>query len=198
MRRGNDLIRVFAVIVVPIALAVTPPAARADPLGLYIGAGIGESQVKVDQAGFDESHAGWKVLVGLRPISVLGAELEYIDFGHPSASPFNQPTDAHVRAAALSALLYAPLPGSTFDLYAKAGFSRLQSTGSTTRPGVGTCTISDPNCALFSFDRTDTSFAYGVGGQVKVSSFAIRGEYQRFSSDLGDPTLWSLALTWSF
>jgi opacity protein-like surface antigen len=179
-------------------LWLAAPASHADPLGLYIGAGIGEAQVKVDAAGFNEHHAGWKALVGLRPISVFGAELEYIDFGHPSASPFGSSTDAHVRASALSALLFAPLPVPDFDVYAKAGFSRLQSTGSTTRPGVGSCTVTVPNCALFSFDRTDTRFAFGAGAQLKFSALALRAEYQRFRSDLGDPAFWSLALTWGF
>jgi opacity protein-like surface antigen len=196
MRHDHALAAFASVALAVLATAVS--TAHADPLGLYVGAGIGEAQVKVDAANFSESHAGWKVLVGLRPLAVFGAELEYVDFGHPSASPFNEPTDAHVRAAALSALLYAPLPTSTVDLYAKAGFSRLQSTGSTTLPGVGTCTIGNPNCALFSFDRTDTRIAFGVGAQVKLSDVAIRGEYQRFSSALGDPTFWSVALTWSF
>ena len=178
-------------------LALGAPAAHADPLGLYLGAGIGQATVKVDDFGFDEHHTGWKALVGLRPIPVVGAELEYVDFGHPSVSPFNVPADARVRAAALSALLYAPLPVPTFDLYAKVGFSRLQTSASGSRLGVQ-CPVSLPNCALFSFDRTDTRFAYGAGAQIKVSTLAVRAEYQRFSSSLGDPTFWSAALTWSF
>lgn len=179
-------------------LAVATPASLADPLGLYLGAGIGQAQVKVDAVGFDEHHAGWKALVGLRPIPVFGAELEYVDFGHPNASPFNTSTDAQVRASALSALLYAPLPVPDFDVYAKAGFSRVQTTGSTTRAGVGTCVINVPNCALFSFNRTDTRVAFGAGAQLKFSTLALRAEYQRFRSDFGDPAFWSLALTWSF
>jgi len=197
MGHSNARIPSLATILALGLIACAASLARADPLGLYIGAGLGEAQVKVDQAGFNESHAGWKAMVGVRPIRVLGAELEYIDFGHPSASPFG-PSDAHVRGAALSALLYAPLPASTFDLYAKAGFSRLQTTGSGTLPGVGSCPVSFPDCALLRFDRTDTRLAIGAGAQINVSSFAIRGEYQRFVSDLGDPTLWSVALIWTF
>jgi len=198
MRHSAPRIRALFAAVAGGALATAASLASADPLGLYLGAGVGEAQVKVDAANFSGSHAGWKALVGLRPISLFAAELEYVDFGHPTASPFNVPTDDHVRGAALSALLFAPLPVPTLDLYAKAGFSRLQSTGTTVQPGVGTCVVDNPNCALFRFDRTDTRFAFGVGAQVKVSSFAIRAEYQRFRSDLGDPTFWSAALTWSF
>ncbi len=67
-------------------------ASAADPLGFYLGGAIGQSHVRADEEafgsslGFDEHHNAWKLLVGLRPISLLGAEFEYVDFGHPSAS----------------------------------------------------------------------------------------------------------------
>lgn len=196
MRHAHAVHRSLASIVALFVLATAATATRADPLGLYVGAGLGEAQVKVDAAGFDEHHAGWKVLVGLRPIQLLGAELEYVDFGHPSASPFNTPADVKVRASALSALLYLPLPVPDLDVYAKAGYSRLQTTG-TAASCTPTAQLPLP-CGLFRFDRTDTRLEFGAGAQVHVSSFAIRGEYQRFRSDFGDPTLWSLALTWTF
>jgi opacity protein-like surface antigen len=197
MPRQSALLRSCLTALLLYALALVAPTSHADPLGLYLGAGVGQANTKIDQASFDEHHAGWKALVGLRPIPLIGAELEYLDFGHPSASPFNAPADAHVRASALSAVLYAPLPVPLLDLYAKAGFSRLQTTASGSRIGV-LCVPANPNCALFRFDRTDTRFAFGAGAQVKLSSFALRAEYQRFSSSIGDPSLWSVALTWGF
>ncbi|HUO80407.1 MAG TPA: outer membrane beta-barrel protein [Steroidobacteraceae bacterium] len=185
-------------LIAALSLLACAAAVHADPLGLYIGAGVGAGQIHLDQLSFDEHQTGWKAMVGLRPIHVLGVELEYIDFGHPNATTSSAQVDAHVRGAALSALLYAPLPVPDFDLYAKGGFSRLQTTASGALSGVGTCTINDPNCALFSFDRTDTHFAFGAGAQFKIAAFAIRGEYQHFESDVGNPSFWSLALTWSF
>ena len=178
-------------------LAACAAPAQADPLGLYLGAGLGQADTKVDPFRFDEHHNGWKILVGLRPIPLVGAELEYLDFGHPSTSPFNVPADAHVRASALSGLLYAPLPVPMLDLYAKAGLSRLQTTASGSVSGVS-CPVVSPGCALFRFDRTDTRFAFGAGAQFKFSTLAIRVEYQRFASNLGDPTFLSAALAWSF
>jgi hypothetical protein len=62
--------------------------AAEDPLGLYVGAALGQSEVRVDESvfggapGFDAHRDAWKLLVGLRPISLLGAELDYMDFGH--------------------------------------------------------------------------------------------------------------------
>jgi opacity protein-like surface antigen len=193
MRNHSTAIRRTLAAVPLCVLTLLASAAHADPLGLYIGAGIGQAQVKLDDFGFDAHHAGWKALVGLRPIPVFGAELEYVDFGHPSTGGI----DANVRAAALYGLLYAPLPVPTFDLYAKAGFSRLQTTANSSpcTPPPGGPGLP---CGLFRFDRTDTRVAFGAGAQLKVSTLAIRAEYERFSSSLGDPTFWSAALTWSF
>src|ERR1700691_570121 len=69
-----------------------------DLLGFYAGAAIGESHVRtakeiVGDTGydyqFDGQHSAWKVTAGIRPISPLGVELEYIDFGNPSAGLSN-------------------------------------------------------------------------------------------------------------
>ena len=62
-----------------------------DLLGLYVGAGAGVGQVDISGQGssasnFNANHAAFKLIVGIRPIPVLGAELEYLDFGHPSST----------------------------------------------------------------------------------------------------------------
>ena len=170
-------------------LAVAAPAVQADPIGLYIGAGVGEADVKLNQVAFSENHTGYKLLVGLRPIPVVGGELEYVDFGHPStAFATGASADAEVRGSALFGVLYLPLPVPMLDLYAKVGLARLQTTAS----------AHQGNLELFRFDQTDTRVAFGAGAQVKMAAFALRGEYEQFSSASGDPSFWSLALTWSF
>jgi hypothetical protein len=69
-------------------------ASAADSLGVYAGAAVGQSNVRSDQVLFfrpdgtpltsavsvAKSAAGWKLLVGLRPISWVGAELAYVGF----------------------------------------------------------------------------------------------------------------------
>ncbi len=183
----------IAAIKSPLALAclclLAIPAAHADPIGLDIGAGVGEADVKLDQVSFSENHTGYKVLVGLRPIPVVGGELEYVDFGHPSTTLAAGTTaDAEVRGSALFGVLYLPLPVPTLDLYAKVGLARLQTTAS----------AHEGDFELFRFDKTDTRVAFGAGAQVKIQAFALRGEYEQFSSENGDPSFWSLAFTWSF
>ena len=189
MRAGDTVIRSTLAFASLCLLAVAAPAAHADPLGLYIGAGVGEANVKLDQIGFSESHSGYKLLVGMRPIPVVGGELEYVDLGHPSTTlGGGASADADVRGSALFGILYLPLPVPMLDLYAKVGFARLQTTAS----------AHEGNAELFRFDQTNTRVAFGAGAQVKMSAFALRGEYEQFSSDNGDPSFWSLAVTWSF
>ena len=183
------------------AAAVVPiqHALADDVLGLYVGGAVGQSQVEanVPTVGeFEQNYSAFKVMAGVRPISLLGAEVSYIDFGHPSGSINTAPADVSEKGADAFAVLYLPIP--VVDVFVKAGLARLQSTSNSNRIGVGACTITDPNCSLFRLDRTDTSYAVGAGAQLKFSAFAVRAEYERFNAAGGNPSLVSLGLTWTF
>ena len=59
-----------------------------DALGLYVGAGAGSSEITNDGhfgPYFHAQHFAWNAIAGIRPISPVGAEVEYIDFGNPHA-----------------------------------------------------------------------------------------------------------------
>jgi len=201
------------------ALLAWAPALPADPLGFYLGAGVGRSQVRTDvqfaaptfgPLGFSEKETGWKVIVGIRPLSVIGAEAEYIDFGSASGTTGIAPTATRAgitatatsrpKAPALFAVGYLPIPVPHLDVFAKAGAAALKS--SVHASGQGLCPTSMP-CLLpifippYSASGTSTRFTYGAGVQVKLASLAVRAEYERIHSSSGDPDLLSLALTWS-
>ncbi len=211
-----------ALIIAAIALLGLPGgnAVADDLLGMYVGGSVGQSHVRSDQVLFfspvgtpltsavslAKSATGWKLLVGLRPISWVGAELAYVDFGHPTATKGPPPAfglsyNAGLRAKAATAfgILYAPIPIPRFDMYAKAGLARLQTTvngdalfgcwGPLTCP-VGFGTIHR--------DQTSARFAYGAGMQARLSAIGIRLEYERIRASEGDPDLLSLGVTWSF
>ena len=66
-------------------------AVAADFVGLYAGGAIGQSKVTASApvfagSDFKENHSAFKVMVGLRPLSPVGAEIEYVDLGHPRGS----------------------------------------------------------------------------------------------------------------
>src|SRR6266404_2402325 len=206
MTRGRGALSVVFAISMGSAFA---QASAADPLGFYLGGAIGQSHVRADEEAFgsylafDEHHSAWKLLVGVRPISLVGAEFEYVDFGYPSASLggpnalVGVQADARAKAAAAFGVIYAPIPLPLVDIFAKAGVARLQ----TTVNARITCNLGGdcpPTPFPFALNRTDTRFAYGAGAQLKLSAFGVRAEYERISASGGDPDLLSLGVTWSF
>ncbi len=196
-------------------------ACAADALGFYMGAGVGQSHVRNDinfsafgaplSGGFSTTgtKTGWKAILGVRPLSIIGAEAEYLDFGSASGSAsipatalsggLNATASSHPKAPALFAMGYLPIPLPYLDIFAKAGVAELKS--SVNANAQATCPIG-LNCIQviippYSASSSDTRFAYGAGVQVKLASLAVRAEYERIHSSSGDPDLLSLALTWS-
>ena len=196
-------------------------ASAGDMLGLYAGGSVGQSNVRASQLDFigpyppnpapapvsiSKSTTGWKVFAGIRPISLLGAELAYTDFGHPTASQdppagFGLAYRAALRAKATTAfgILYAPVPVRLLDVYAKAGVARLETTADAT--GAFGC-WTPLQCAAYPVsvrrDQTGARFAYGAGMQARLSKMGVRLEYERISAAAGNPDLLSVGLTWNF
>jgi opacity protein-like surface antigen len=190
------------------ALAVTLIAAcgtgkAADLLGLYIGGAMGGSTVRVDKSltgtsnDVTDRHTGWKAMVGIRPLSIVGAELEYLDFGNPSytSGPATGVVDS--KAVALLGVLYAPIPIPVFDLYGKLGVARLQTDVNGQILGLF-CPVGFPNCGTIAASHRDTGVGYGGGMQFKFAAVAVRAEYERVESSNSSPDMFSLGLTWTF
>ena len=185
-------------------------AFAADPLGLYVGGAIGQGTVKFEQLpdgtslGFDEHHLGWKLAFGARPISPLGVEFEYVDFGHPSASSANANANVELRGVALFGVGYLPLPVPLLDIYGKVGFARLKTTVNAEQIAfLGlACVPAHPifGACGFTQDQSNTRFGWGVGAQVRLplAPLRIRAEYERFNSRNGDPDMLSVGITWNF
>ena len=195
----HQLLRVhplqLAGVTAALALFALPPRpAHADDLiGLYIGAGIGESRLEATLpdygGGFIQTHFSYQLMAGVRPISFLGAELQYLDLGGPSSNeaPYS-PVTLKMHGAAAYGVLYLPVP--VVDVYLKAGAARLQSTvGNGFDPfGPGT----------FSFDRTNLSGTGGLGAQYKFGAMAVRADYELFNAAGGHQNLWTAGITWTF
>jgi hypothetical protein len=180
-----------------------------NPAGFYVGAGVGYSTIRSDDPAygypgyFNDHQTAWKVMAGVRPIPIIGAELEYIDFGQPGThrgyfDTNYYGTDSHPRAGALFGVGYLPIPVPFFDVYGKAGVARLETDVTTTvvpdcGPGV-TC----PRYVSTRHDQTDNKFAYGVGVQSKWWGVSFRAEYERISSSYGDPDALTVGATWTF
>jgi opacity protein-like surface antigen len=189
-RSGISSARSMAALLAIGALGVVsaPAMAQVPGVDLYIGAGIGQSDVDLsaddlNALDFDSKDMGWKVFGGLRA-TMFGAELQYIDFGNPNGD------DSEVEYKALGAygLVYLPLPLPVLDIYAKAGMAKVDADLSV--DGLGEDSVKD------------TQFSYGLGVQLKFGSFGLRGEWEQFKvKDSGTsvkPTLLSVSFSKSF
>jgi opacity protein-like surface antigen len=181
-----------------------------NPLGFYLGVGVGESTVRSDDfaygtpAYYNDHETAWKGIVGIRPISLIGVEAEYIDFGEPGShrgnyDPNYYGANSHPRAPVLFGVGYLPIPLPFLDIYAKAGVARLKLTQNDFAPAVCPVNVTGPCFAVSSHDRTDSKFAYGAGVQSRLPlGFTVRAEYERISSPYGDPDAFTVSAVWRF
>jgi hypothetical protein len=203
MKRSRTLSAVVLCATILFAL----PESRADTRGWY--AGVALSEVSPDYAprptaspsgtalagSLDPigSH-GYKIVAGYRFIDWLAVEADYLDLDGNSA-PLNlvcvvAPCPNRVRTessdASLSALALWPL--GRFDLFARAGLSRWQSTLDVTADGT----------RLFSRQGRGTDEKFGAGAQLHVHKITARLEYEhlRFGRDAADT--WSIGAAYSF
>jgi opacity protein-like surface antigen len=182
-----------ALLVAVAACLMSPLVAFADPLDVYAGVSVGQSTVKADPLEFNQHDLGWKVLVGIRPLALFGAEIAYTDFGHPNYSqgvPGGLNDSVHASSADALGIVYLPLPVPLLDVYGKAGVARLNYRASSSNGCLA--------CNLFNADYSETRLAYGGGAQLKFDRLAVRVEYERISASNGDPSLLSVGLTWKF
>jgi hypothetical protein len=204
-RISGNLLAIFTVA----ACAASTAALADNPVGFYLGAGAGYSTVRSDDSAyglpgyFNDHQTAWKAIAGVRPISIVGAELEYIDFGQPGgrygyydANYYGN--DSHPRAGALFAVGYLPLPVPFFDVFGKAGVARLQTDVTSV---IQNC-VASPTCptpsSYYRHEQTDNRFAYGVGLQSKAWGVSFRAEYERINSPFGDPDAVTVSATWTF
>lgn len=204
--------KTLGLIVLAAAACSASGAAFADnPVGFYVGAGAGESQIRSDDSRyglpgyFNDYQTAWQAIVGIRPLKLIGVEAEYIDFGEPSHHrnyDYNvYGNDSHPTAPAVFAVGYLPIPIPYLDIFGKVGAARLSTT--VTQFAAVPCANDGSSCqnlVATSRDRVhDTRVAYGVGVQSKLPfGLIFRGEYERISSPYGDPNAFVVSALWQF
>jgi hypothetical protein len=171
--------------------ALLPEVARAADNGFYLGGSIGKSTTDSQSDFFDEKDTGFKVIGGLRPLDWFGVEMNYVDLGQVRQTR-NMPDFENFRfeQTGIDAFGVFFVDIVNFDLYAKAGVVQWDIDGSG-ETLFGPTDVSD--------DGTD--FAWAVGGQARLGSFAVRLEYERFEIEslmLEKPEMLSLGFTWTF
>ena len=161
------------------------PAVAADN-GFYLGASIGQANLKIDDLtsgavandDFDADDMGFKLIAGMRPLDWLGLEAAYVNFGEPEDTVLG--TKLEAEGDGISAFAVGFLPAGPIDVYAKLGLISWDSKISGT------------------FDDDGTDLAYGVGAQFRVLGLSIRAEYEKFEVSDIDLDMISVGLTYTF
>ncbi len=194
-----------------------------NPLGLYVGAGVGRStinQTQIDEYGdyfhhIDGEPLGWNAVIGVRPLPILGAEAEYIDFGDKrlgAGAPYLVDGDtqqflggdSHDRAAAVFAVGYLPLPIPWVEPFAKLGWGQIwehdNSSGIYNNVIVNGARVGR---ASVSQSSHPSGAAYGGGLQFHFSQLGVRAQFERISGSRSfggwnNPQLLSVGLNWTF
>ena len=197
-------------------LSAIPGAHAADPLGFYVGAAYGQAHIRATPIGApdgfggtvllgapDFTHSAYQIMLGVRPVSLLGAEVTYMDLGQGSSPPLPQPgvtfksNQASQKGEGAFAVLYLPVP--VVSVYLKAGLSRITTDRSAVYQyfGVDQCAFVACPYTRFAHDITNVGFAAGAGLQWKLGDWGIRAEYERFNAAGANPSLISIGVTWS-
>ncbi|MFZ0500067.1 MAG: porin family protein [Steroidobacteraceae bacterium] len=189
---------------------------QANPLGFYIGAGLGVSTIRQDpeadtyDLGIARGTVGGDVFAGIRPLPYLGGEIGYLDFGSTheyeyTPTPFASYDESRLHESANApvafAVGYIPLQ-PWWDLYVKAGGARLHKSWDVITPGPCSSSYSCSAGYYLSGEDSTWDFAYGVGSQVNFGPVAWRLEYVRVNATGnqtgGDPDLLSVGVSWTF
>lgn len=96
--------------------------------GFYIGAGVGQANVKAESAQdlglivqeFDSSATSFKVFAGWRINSFLAVEAAYLDFGNPNVNFGSTNVETSIKGGA--PYLIGFLPIGPIELFAKVGY----------------------------------------------------------------------------
>ncbi|HEY7752204.1 MAG TPA: porin family protein [Steroidobacteraceae bacterium] len=179
-------------------LLVSPLTLAADN-GVYLGAGMVQSQYGLSNPGdlepFDDEDSGYKIIAGFRPLDSFGLELDYADHGNatvPSGIVCIQlinapcPDDTDLEAKTLSAFAVGFLDFPAVDLFAKVGATAWEFKGSST-----------PAFPAFSIDEDGTEFAWGAGAQAHFGSLGLRLEYEQLNI-IEDEKLGTISLSFIY
>lgn len=214
MARRIDSFRLLPVLAALLIAPAIPAHASTNLLDVYIGAAVGHARLRARDSNLipigslgslDRKDFAYQVMLGVRGLYLLGAEVDYFNFGSGRAFPaWSGPgalTDARMsqKGEAAFAMLYLPVP--VIDLYLKAGIARLTTHLSVSTNYTG-CAPPLTCIGLVPFsgglDTTETAFAAGAGAQWKLGNWAVRAEYERFAALGEHPDLVTLGVTRSF
>ena len=148
-------------------LLLLTPAAWA---GAYVGASLGQSDAT--SSGISGDDTSWKIVGGYTFMKFMGVEGSYRNLG--GIDDTIGTTSIDLEASSMDVFGVGILPvGEKFELFAKAGYARVELEAS----------ISDPLVGTISGSVSENELAYGAGFNFKVGEkIALRVEYETFDT----------------
>ncbi|MCK5360101.1 MAG: porin family protein [Gammaproteobacteria bacterium] len=165
-------------------LFLSPAAFAGAESGIYLGAGVGNSNIKgpVDEDNFDLETNGYKLILGYNfgivPLVDLAVEGSYVDMGDESdgVTTFSQ---SSLNGFGLAGLSFGPV-----GLFAKLGLSSW-SADATARGVKKTVSGTDP--------------VYGIGARLQIMKVSGRIEFEYYDQDnFDDVYMSSFSLLYTF
>lgn len=170
--------------------------------GIYVGAGVGQFNVKIDDvdqtdeaiARLDDDDNSWKAFVGWRMNRYFGVELAYIDFGGPSdrIEASGSSGDYQLELSGFAPYLIGTIPLGPIELFGKVGYYFYDVNL--------TADIDDPLRPDIDSSTSEEDLLYGLGaGLTLFERLHARLEYEKIDSSFVDDAdaLW-LSGAWRF
>lgn len=170
--------------------------------GIYVGAGVGQFNVKIDDvdqtdeaiARLDDDDNSWKAFVGWRMNRYFGLELAYIDFGGPSdrIEASGSSGDYQLELSGFAPYLIGTIPLGPIELFGKVGYYFYDVNL--------TADIDDPLRPDIDSSTSEEDLLYGLGaGLTLFERLHARLEYEKIDSSFVDDAdaLW-LSGAWRF
>jgi opacity protein-like surface antigen len=170
---------------ITLALAVAGLAAaggaRADDAddapGFYLGGGVGEYKVTVDDFDdvttaverYDSDDTAWKAIAGFSANRYLALELAYVNLGSPE-DEIAPDTFVETETDGFAPYIVGTIPVGIFDFFAKAGYYLYETNTRVTSP------LGDAHSK-----KSGDDFTWSLGAGVTLAkAFNVRLEYEQF------------------
>jgi len=197
MKRG-----LAAATLLALASAGTVAHAAENDAGFYVGGGVGQFNVKIDDVDdtnnalerLDDDDTAWKAFVGWRFNPYISLELSYIDFGNPNgrATASGSSGDYSAELSGFAPYIIGSFPLGPVELFGKVGYYFYDVKLS--------ADIDDVTSPDFKSDSSDEDLVYGFGAGITFfEHLHARLEYEKIDSDLFDDAdaIW-LSGAWRF
>jgi OOP family OmpA-OmpF porin len=192
----------LALMVLTLGGAAGVSYAAENPSGFYVGAGIGQFNVNIDDIDqtdnaierLDDNDASWKAFVGYRINPYIALEAAYIDFGKPNtrSSASGSNGDYRVKVNGFAPYVIGTIPLGPVELFGKIGYYFYDVDLR--------ADFDDPLKPDIDSSKSDEDLMYGVGiGATFFDHLNARLEYERIDSSRLDDAdaLWASA-SWRF